>query len=194
MPAPASMQQHAAENLHYIRQAMERAGSFTAVPGWGGVAMGIVGLAAGMAASMQQSAGAWLLAWTAGAAAAFPVGLVLMQRKARKTGVSLLGGPGRRFVLSFAPSMIVALILTWALHQAGLHRLLPAVWLMLYGCGVTAGGAHSVATVPLMGGTFMGLGMVALLAPGSWGNALLMAGFGGLQVIFGLWIVRRHGG
>jgi len=40
----------------------------------------------------------------------------------------------------------------------------------------------------------MALGLVALLAPGSWGNALLMAGFGGLQLGFGLWIARRHGG
>ena len=188
------MHQHAVENLRYIRQTMERAGSFTAVPGWGGVAMGIVGLFAGSLASMQPDARAWLLVWAAGAAIAFPVGSILMQRKARRTGVSLLGGPGRRFVLSFAPSMVVAVVLTFALHQAGMHRFLPSVWLMLYGSGVTAGGAHSVATVPLMGGTFMALGLVALLAPGSWGNALLMAGFGGLQLGFGLWIARRHGG
>ena len=188
------MHQHAVENLRYIRQVMERAGSFTAVPGWGWVAMGSIGLCAGVVASMQSSKLGWLLAWMAGAAAAFPMGLILMQRKARRTGVSLLGGPGRRFVLSFAPPMIVAAALTLAFHRAGLHRFLPAVWLMLYGCGVTAGGAHSVTTVPLMGGAFLALGVVALLAPPGWGNAFLMAGFGGLQIAFGFWIARRHGG
>ena len=33
------MHAHAAENIRFIRDTMSRAGSFTAVPGWGGVAI-----------------------------------------------------------------------------------------------------------------------------------------------------------
>jgi hypothetical protein len=38
------------------------------------------------------------------------------------------------------------------------------------------------------------LGGLAVLAPAAWGNAFLAAGFGGLHIIFGFLIARRHGG
>jgi hypothetical protein len=35
---------------------------------------------------------------------------------------------------------------------------------------------------------------VALFSPASWGNFFLAAGFGGLQIVFGIIIARRYGG
>jgi hypothetical protein len=76
----------------------------------------------------------------------------------------------------------------------GDRALIPAVWLLLYGTGVLAGGAFSVAAVRLLGVVFMALGIAALFTPPAWGNVWLGIGFGGLQLVFGLYIARRHGG
>jgi len=51
-----------------------------------------------------------------------------------------------------------------------------------------------VRIVPVMGLAFMAVGALALFAPPSWGDALLAAGFGGLHLLFGAIIARRHGG
>ena len=50
-----SIHQRAVENLKYIRETMERAGSFTAVPGWGGVLMGVSALLTSLISSQLPS-------------------------------------------------------------------------------------------------------------------------------------------
>ena len=51
------------DNLRYIRETMERAGSFTAVPGIGGMLMGSTALAAAWLASPAGARGGWLAVW-----------------------------------------------------------------------------------------------------------------------------------
>ena len=193
MASPQPLADKALDNLRYIRATMERAGSFTAVPGWGQVAVGVTALAAAVVAARQQSSLNWLVVWLAEAILALAIGGWTMLHKARAANDSLLSGPGRRFGLSFLPPLVVGGLLTVALYFGGGLRLLPAVWLLLYGTGVITGGAFSVPVVPVMGLGFLALGTVALFEPGL-GNWLLAAGFGGLHVVFGFWIARRYGG
>jgi len=85
-------------------------------------------------------------------------------------------------------------VLTLALAQHGAYPLLPAVWLLLYGSGLLAGGTFSIRLVPVMGACFMALGVAAALAPAALGSAAMVAGFGGLHIVFGALVVRGHGG
>lgn len=184
----------AIENLRFIRDTMERAGPFTAVPGWGGVGMGFTALVAAGIAGLQPTTERWLLVWLAEGWLAFAIGGLAMVRKAASSDTPLTSRPGRRFVLAYAPPIVVGGLLTIALYRAGLTGLLPALWLLLYGTGVVTGGAMSVPIVPVMGACFLALGAVALFAPASWGNILMAVGFGGLHIGFGAWIARRYGG
>ena len=111
----ASLHEHAVENLLYIRDAMERAGSFTAVPGWGAVFMGMAGAAASIIAPAQQTRLGWMLTWLVTAVVAVAVGLLAVLFKSRKAGVAFLSHPARQFALSFSPALLVGALLTVAL-------------------------------------------------------------------------------
>ena len=191
---PPALHVHAMDDLRFIRQTMEAAGSFTAVPGWGTVAMGASALIAALVAALQPTPGAWLATWMIEAAAALVIDAATMSRKARGIGLSLFSGPGRRFVLSFAPPLFAGAILTIVLAAGGRTAVLPGAWLLLYGTGVVTGGAFSVRIVPVMGLCFMLAGSVALFLPAAWGNLAMAAGFGLIHVVFGVLIARRHGG
>lgn len=182
------------ENLRFIRDTMERAGAFTAVPGWGGVGMGVTALIAAAIASLQPTVERWMLTWVAEGWLAFAIGGLAMVRKAAAGETPISSKPGRRFVLAYTPPILVGALLTVALYRAGLTTLLPGSWLLLYGAAVVTGGALSVPVVPVMGACFMVLGGVALFAPLGWENLLMAIGFGGFHIGFGIWIARRYGG
>ena len=184
----------AMENLRYIRETMERATPFTAVSGWGELAIGVSALVAAVVASRQTTTEAWLAVWLVEAAVSLTTATIAMILKARAAGIPFLLGPGRKFALSFAPPIVVGALLTIALYRAELRSLLPGTWLTMYGTAVTAGGAFSVRTVIAMGLCFLGVGTLALFAPQAWGDYLMAVGFGGLHVIFGAVIARRYGG
>jgi len=189
-----SINDRAFENLRYIRETMERAGSFTAVPGWGGILMGISALLVAVISNLLASRELWVASWLGEAVLALAIGGWAMSQKAKAVQASVLGGPGRKFALSLCPAMIAGGILTVVLYENGLFALLPGVWLLLYGVAVVTGGAFSVNVVPIMGISFMILGTIALFSPAEWANWFMATGFGGLQIVFGIVIARRYGG
>jgi hypothetical protein len=184
----------AMDNLTFIRETMERATAFTAVPGWGGVGMGALALVAAAVAHTRLTPAEWLATWLITSVVALTLGGWSMAAKAQRAGTTVFSYSGRRFVLSYVPPLVVGALLTGVLVRAGLYEALPGTWLLLYGTGVVTGGAFSVRVVPLMGLCFMALGVIALFGPAAWGNPLMAAGFGGLHILFGLIIARRYGG
>jgi hypothetical protein len=191
---PLALHDRAMDNLRFIRETMERAASFTAVPGWGAVIIGVTALAAVWIASRQASPEAWLAVWSGEAMLSLALGVGAVVHKARAAGMPLLSGPAQKFALSLAPPLVAGALLTAVLFLAGLTSALPGTWLLLYGTGIVTAGAFSVRIVPVMGICFMALGALALFSPAAWGNALMALGFGGLHILFGILIARRYGG
>jgi hypothetical protein len=183
-----------ADDLRFIRDTMERSAAFTAVSGWGHVLLGVTAVIAAAVAARQVSSFAWLKVWLAEGLLAVAIGLLSCTWKANRRGLPLFSGPARKVALGLAPPLVAGAFLTFLLFRAGLQSALPATWLLLYGAGIMTGGAFSVAIVPVMGLCFMLLGGLAVLAPALWGNWFLAAGFGGLHIVFGALIARRHGG
>ena len=191
---PTPLHDHALESVRVIRDAMERAGSFTAVPGYGMVAIGLTALVAAGIATVTETGDGWLTTWIVEGCLAAAISIVTIVWKARRLAISLASGPARKFALAFLPSLAAGAVLSFSLAAHGLGSLLPGTWILLYGTAVTAAGALSVRIVPVMGVLFMALGVLTLVLSPGYGNALMAAGFGGLHVIFGVIIARKHGG
>jgi hypothetical protein len=191
-----AMDSHALGTLNYIRASIDAAGAF-AVPGTAGIAMGAVGLAAAGVASIPALAGYWLLIWLLAATLAAGLGVVLVARHRSGIGLPLYCGPARRFVLCLCPALLAGGVLTAVLCQAGEARLVPGVWLLLYGCAVLSA---TMMTAPVMmrligamGALFVIGGVVAFEVSPRWHNVVLGGGFGLLHLVFGFLIGRIDG-
>jgi hypothetical protein len=193
-PTTAALHDRALADLRFIRETMEHAGSFTTFSGWGLIGVGLLAVLVGALAVLAPTRERWLMLWLALSAASVPLAALASAYKSRAAGLPLASGPARKFALCLVPAMIAGGLLTVVLVRAGQWALLPGLWLLAYGAGIIAGGAFSARVVPTMGVGFMALGAVALLGPAAWGDALLIAGFGGLHILVGALIARQYGG
>jgi hypothetical protein len=203
---PPALHDRAMQDLSFIRQTMEGASSFTDVPGWGLVGIGMSAIVAATIARAQTSAGKWITVWIAEACLAALFGGWMtwrkMRRRVRVNGAPVLSLPARKFLFGFWPAMLAGAALTFALldpndiwrEYSAVPRVLPGLWLLLYGVSIMTAGTFSVRAVPLMGAGLMAMGGVALVVPTVRANLLLALGFGVWQIVFGVWIARRHGG
>lgn len=193
MPSPTQEErQQAQESLAYIRQTMESASSFTALSGWGLVAVGLVGLAAA-AFAWRSGVPERLTAWLPAAVIGVLCAGVANAMKAKRLEMPLWTGSLRKVAWVMAPALMAGALLTWALYGAGVRHLMPGMWLALYGAGVTAGGTFSIRAVRWMGIALLILGGLAFVDPPQ-AIVYLALGFGVLHILFGLYIVQRHGG
>jgi hypothetical protein len=190
-----SIHAHAADDLRFIRDTMSRATAFTALPGWGGVAMGATAVATAVVSGPPDGTLRWVTIWLLDAVVAAGIGLITATRKARRLGMPLASAPpAYRFAVAYLPPLVAGMILTAVFMTFNLATRLPGCWLLLYGTALAAGGASTIRVVPLMGIGFMTLAVVAFTTPARWGHWLLAIGFGGLHIAIGLVIARRYGG
>jgi hypothetical protein len=192
---PPSLHGRAMENLEFIRDTMERSTHFTAVPGYGGILMGVTAIGAAIIAQTQMALiHDWVLVWLVEAFLAFCIGLLAMWQKSKLAGTTLNSVPAKKMILSFVPPMVCGVVVTLGLWRYGDFVEMMPTWLLLYGAAVVTGGSYSVRAVPIMGWCFIALGTIAFFLPANTGNLMMALGFGLLHIIFGVLIARRYGG
>jgi hypothetical protein len=188
--APVPIESRALGTLSYIRASIDAAGSL-AVPGAAGIVMGILGTAAAVLASVPAFKPYWIGIWMMAAVVAFLLGGALVIRQATHRG-QLMASPIRKFMLCLCPILCAGAVLTVTLWYTGVERLIPGMWLLLYGCAVisasTVTGAMNLRLIGSMGGIFAALGLIALGAPEESHTLILGCGFGVLHLIFGILI------
>lgn len=203
-PRTVHLHERALDDLSFIRNAMARSEPLTAVSGRGVMGMGVIALVGGVIAVLRTKPDWWIYTWIVVAALGCSLGTWTMLRKGRQQGHPVFAKAMRRFMLNLFPAIAAGAVFTEVFYELGLNALLPGMWLLLYGVGVFTGGAFSVRVLPVMGLCFMALGLAALfptsLAPVpavamfTKGDLLMLAGFGGLHLVFGAIIAWRHGG
>jgi hypothetical protein len=191
---PTPIDAGAVENLRYIRNTIEAAGTFTTVPGKGCIAMGITALAAAALESVPDLASSWLQIWVGAAIMAAAAALFFMEEKAKAQGLSLRSAVARRFFMTLVPAFVAGGVLTAALVDDVARSSITGLWLLLYGSGLAACGVFAIPAVLVAGLAFMAFGTVALGLPAAWSPAILALGFGGLHIALGVIILRDHGG
>ena len=184
------MDEHARATLRYIRASMDAASSL-AVPGSAGIAVGIVGVVAALLAALPELQTHWLLVWLASAPVACMLGVAVVARQWWRQGRSVLGASGQRLALCLLPCVAAGAALTAVdLSEGHLHAI-AGTWLMLFGCALIATSVLTVRVLAWLGALFMAFGALALWLPTSVHNLLLGAGFGGLHLLFGAFLVGR---
>jgi hypothetical protein len=191
---PINLSDRAIENLRFIRETIAGSTQFTAVPGYGGMLMGVTAIVAAYLAHTQVYLRDWLVVWLVEAALAFAIGLLAMWQKSKIADQSLLSVPARKFAFGFVPPLIAGVAITLGLWRYEHYEMMSPVWMLLYGAAIATGGAFSVRLVPVMGWIFMAVGSLAFALPAAYGDYLMGASFGLLHIVFGAIIAKRYGG
>src|SRR4051794_13972960 len=126
------LEHQAADNLRFIRDTMERAAAFTAVPGQGGMAIGFTAFAAGWFARHHTiTTQCWI--WLVEGIIAAALGIEALRRKSNRIASPLSSRSAKRALLSFATPILAGAMLTIALFRSHQVGLFAGLWLLLYG-------------------------------------------------------------
>src|SRR5258708_2998558 len=120
----------------------------------------------------EATARAWLAVWVMDALVPVAIAAPAAATKAHRANAALFSGPGRKFLLSFAPPIVVGGLLTFALYSAGNLAARPGVCLLLYGTAIVTAGTFSVRVGPGRCSCLMSLACAAVSAHAYLGDAL----------------------
>lgn len=140
--------------------------------------------------------------------------VIYTTRAAARQQLVPAGRPMQIAAFSLTPSVVVAVVLTakfllpvdpkiwdmirtWNFNVALMPKAeeiqyIVPVWMMLYGTGVYTAGLFSIRPPRVLGLTFIGMGIIALLVFPQYGVVTAALSFGLLHIVFGLYIIHKQ--
>ena len=192
----------AAEHLQVIRTLMERSAIYRRALAPIMLGTGVLGVAGGVLGFLFKfnSTRGFVGWWLAVAILAVVLSFLLVRRQALKDAEPFWSPPTRRVAQGLLPPLFVGAatgVLGMACPGGELPPgALPIIWMLLYGCALTAAGFFMPRGIKLFGWLFI-LGGCALLVCSGWRASpapleqmhWLMAGaFGGLHLAYGVYL------
>lgn len=200
------MKEKLEDDLREIKDIMNRSTRFTSLSGLSGVAAGVAGLAGAFVAHstvfsepvyftfepvpMGSGHSKLLFAIAAATLLLAAVGAVVFTRLKAK-GHTVWNTQAKRFVANMAIPMLAGGLvcgLLWLHHLPGL--LLP-LSLVFYGLALVNAGRDTLPEIRVLGLVETGLGIGALLFI-PYSLLFWAVGFGGMHVVFGVWVQWKH--
>ena len=181
--------EHAEHTLETIRTLMERSQRYEHISGYSGLVAGSVGLVACGVLDAGRlpfgPRGNFALVWSVAFVAAFVAHAMLTWARARRRDEPVWSRQARTVYLALSPSFLASLavsVLMWRLDRLDL---LPALWLMLYGCGVLATSFFAPRSILALGASCFAIGTGCLVVGCGHPLLTMAAGFGVTHVAFG---------
>lgn len=193
----------AAEHLQVIRTLMERTAVYRRALAPVMIFNGLVGVVAGVAGQSLKidSARAFVGYWAGVGVAALSGSFLLVRRQALKESEPFWSPPTRRIAQGLLPALFTGSVAgllslvcpTWDFLQPGA---LPAFWMVLYGCALTAAGFFMHRGIKLLGWLFILCGCALMAShcqaqPALWsarGHQAMGGVFGGLHLAYGIYL------
>ena len=92
----------------------------------------------------------------------------------------------RTVLLAVLPSLGASLAITVLMGRLDRLDLLPALWLLLYGCGALATSFFAPRSIAWLGATCLAMGIISLLALPGHALMTMALGFGATHIGFGV--------
>ena len=188
--------EHAEHTLETIRTLMDRSQRYEHISGYSGLVAGSAVLT-GCAAL----AGHWLpyapqtcflVVWSVVFAVAATAHGLLTFARARRRDEPVWSRQARTVLLAVLPSFVASLAVSVALWRADHLEMLPALWLMFYGCGALATGFFAPRSIARLGMICLGLAITGLLVLPDAPLLTMALGFGMTHLGFGVCVLTTE--
>ncbi len=181
--------EHAEHTLETIRTLMERSQRYEHISGASGLVAGSAVLAGcgvlGFGLMPFNPGTNFVMVWTSVLLVACAAHCALTSARAHKRGEQAWSRQARTVLLAVLPCFLASVSISVLMARLNRLDLLPALWLLLYGCGVLATSFFAPRSILRLGLSCLTMGTISAVVVPGWPILTMAVGFGMTHLCFG---------